>query len=106
MSKHTQGPWGRGELDGESVYIWAYRSEGDDEGRLIGSASAEEVPEAECEANARLIAAAPELLDACIHLLHWQEMERTNVGARHGPALLRTALEKARAAIANARGEA
>lgn len=63
---HTPGPWG---CDGTEVHAehlvicTAYRSRTDDEGNWMSN---EEV-----EANARLIAAAPELLRALRNLLPW-----------------------------------
>ena len=65
MSKHTPGPW---ELRGWSVkcptnnFRVARIGEADKALRQFGDY---EDMEAECRANARLIAAAPELLEAC-----------------------------------------
>jgi hypothetical protein len=53
----------------------------------------DELPEAEREANARLIAAAPELLEALEYLLRYSDQQDTRAGA------------KARAAIQKARGQ-
>jgi hypothetical protein len=58
---HTPGRWECGELDSGTIYIWAYQHEGDDEGLLIGQVTTDEVPDADCDANARLIITAPEL---------------------------------------------
>lgn len=56
--------------------------------------------EEECEANARLIAAAPELLEALEDLLGWRD-DSNNL---HKPIEVRAAYMRARAAIAKARG--
>jgi len=68
VSKHTPGPWalepasmGFGGVygpDGEIVFALAY-------------ARPDERPEAECEANAHLIAAAPEMLEALREALEY-----------------------------------
>lgn len=85
MSKHTPGPWSRDKNDslcspdGRQVYVWnsglgnSYRSD-------------------ETDANARLIAAAPELLEALEAMLP-------------GAEAMGWETSKARAAIAKARGE-
>ncbi len=59
MKKHTPGPWYRGEVD-NSIYIW---EEGGD-GGFIAEVSSEDTDAETLVANARLIAAAPELLEA------------------------------------------
>lgn len=57
MSGHTKGPW---EFDGE--YVWADSVKG-----YVADPNMEDVPNAEeREANGRLIAAAPEMLEALI----------------------------------------
>jgi len=96
MSKHTPGPWehtgqgyivgkedngyGLGYVDVCSVYLRAVR------GRT--------------NANARLIAAAPDLLEALDALLYAYQ-DQGNTGSTHDDKVL-----QARAAIAKARGEA
>src|SRR5690349_17056477 len=57
MSRHTPGPWHYS--DGQDVYTHQVR---DADNRLLGSCSQGTRPE--LEANARLMAAAPELLEA------------------------------------------
>jgi hypothetical protein len=69
MAKHTPGPWEYGELEGDTIYLWAYRNEADDEGVLVATATREEVETKACEANARLIAAAPGYHQAVVDLL-------------------------------------
>lgn len=89
-TKHTPGPWHVGDLDknyqrivcGEHIEIatcWHH---------CVGSI------EREMEANARLIAAAPDLLEACRYIVEAGET---------GDEML--AIENARAAIAKATGE-
>lgn len=93
MAQHTPGPWSHGELSGDIL---------DPRGRSICEildANGEPhggVPIKQAEANARLIAAAPELLNAL------KEMLRSMVG-RHDESV--PAVERARAAIAKATGE-
>ena len=98
VTKHTPGPWSAEECrSGFAVY--AYKSgeavvqTEDDEGRYGTIAN---------EANARLIAAAPELLDACEALARLCERFGVNpVTVSGGPS----SLDRARAAIAKAKGE-
>ena len=84
MTKHTQGPW---LVEGRAVYAL------NDDGYNRFSALVQDAhtPGDELEANARLIAAAPELLEALECLL---EMGHAKAG------------DLARAALAKARGEA
>lgn len=100
---HTPGPWkvyhpistaeslGIDAASGESVVVWGERHEG-----IIGERR---------EANARLIAAAPELLEAlrfCIPALEWSVANSPSAVRRSSA---RSDLEIARAAIAKATGE-
>jgi hypothetical protein len=97
-TKHTKGPWEANILkrpDGTfqgTPYIYAPDSE--DGGRFVG----EVFTTPECEANARLIACAPELLDVA-ELVVWMfsgETERSG----HLDGLIK----QAEAAIAKAKG--
>jgi hypothetical protein len=99
MNAHTPGPW-LIETDRESGgfvilgddYEVAVVTPPDDDSEAIGSA----------EADAVLIAAAPELLDACKRLLTFNEELAVDVGvSTHYPSA-----ELARAAIAKAEGRA
>lgn len=64
MSGHTKGPW---EFDGE--YVWADSVKG-----YVADPNMEDVPNAEeREANGRLIAAAPEMLEALIAMVETGE---------------------------------
>lgn len=72
--KHTPGPWVPGEAAYETMHDAQYRvfiSIGTQEAPMnIGYVSATQlVPLAQAEANAKLVAASPELLDACKHAL-------------------------------------
>lgn len=58
------------------------------------------------QANARLIAAAPELLDACMAMLEWDDREKDHaIDFNARMDLCRAAFDKARAAIAKATGQ-
>jgi len=95
MSKHTPGPWEvdleTGEINGGCAVLGAVYG-GDD-----FPCSEEDMSE-ECKANARLIAAAPDLLKACkgvlIGLKAYETLGRKNIH-----------LDALRAAIAKAEGE-
>jgi hypothetical protein len=92
MNKHTPGPWAvEDSIDGPIVY--SEKTE-----VIISDCKNFAVPfgsiHEQCSANARLIAAAPELLDALLAIAG-DEVQRVN-GDLH---------KKARAAIAKARGE-
>ncbi|AVG38339.1 hypothetical protein MC81_02530 [Achromobacter insolitus] len=57
------------------------------------------------EADASLISAAPELLDACMAMLEWDDREQDHTVDFYARMdLCRAAFDKARAAIAQARG--
>ena len=88
-TKHTPGPWRALESKSSQHQVW----KGDDH---IASAWGTDVPGDEQLANARLIAAAPELLDALKRIVSVASVELT--GRRDD------VLEQARAAIAKATG--
>ena len=85
--KHTPGPWHHGQKNKRSVF-------GKDGWRVADCGTAFSKSDDEMEANARLIAAAPDLLEALKELRDWY---RENVGL---PAC------KANAAIDKAEGRA
>ena len=99
-SAHTAGPWEYGPAENYNGFWIAPR------GRLPTLASVERCGQqlnvmahnfpGSTEANARLIAAAPDLLDALNALVDWQ------AEVKH--AVPRTFLDAARAAIAKAEG--
>ena len=93
-SKHTPGPWEAGDLepftDGGATYVYADKAP---EGKRLPAIALEP----NSETNARLIAAAPDLLEACKGMLK----ERGLDGHQHsGMAIVWK--DKARAAIAKA----
>ena len=88
---HTPGRW----LAWPGLYCWNVAAAN---GPRTFNVAKINTDRAEQEANAHLIAAAPELLEACEALAHWDECWPS--------AALEGALRKARAAIAKAKGEA
>lgn len=94
MSKHTKGQWLSGQwMNGpcESgwIDIWAIDKNGE---KTLPFAACKHIDQ---DANARLIAAAPELLEALVDVMF-----------RHVPFSIKADYaEKARAAIAKATGE-
>ena len=109
MSKHTPGPW-QAEQAGMNGKIieWFVRVDGDD--IAIASAICDRAGNIS-EANARLIAAAPDLLEALEQTLQlaidWEDEARGTwqdeaLGFLHNDDPI---IKKARAAIAKAKGE-
>jgi hypothetical protein len=99
--KNTPGPWTYERRGWEGQYIWGDddRIPGPDKKRFIADVS---LAYDGAEANARLIAAAPELLEALILLEH-EMVESGNAGSTdYG---WKPAIEKTRAAIAKATGQ-
>jgi hypothetical protein len=107
MSKHTPGPWAVFRRDGYSTYIHAI-NEGDEINTFQvaschSATSRKYFPtRGEAEANARLIAAAPELLEALQAMLRMTERHATHglIATPGSPVAL------ARAAIKKAEGQA
>lgn len=106
--KHTPGPW-RVSSESPRIIQKDYRAIGSDAGFLIASTMGHDnsgfyASEQEADANARLIAAAPELLealtDAVIDFDNWAAHEDN-----HPHEHLVVWVEKARAAIAKAKWE-
>ena len=108
MSKHTAGPWWVSTSNGER--IWAH-----DGSILVAETQLSNMNTMfERKANARLIASAPELLKALEELLESTEIPPDrNCSCHISPpcgdcvdySYLRHSIEKAKAAIAKARGE-
>ena len=100
MSKHTEGPWffdqhGHvyGTLEGKPI-------EGAPGGKTILHPH---VCTPRRIANARLIAAAPELLEACLAMIEWDDREKDHaVDFYKRMELCEITFQKARAAIAKA----
>ena len=97
MSKHTPGPW----LMRESATHVTVTN-------ALGDAVFHDDKRIPCVmADARLIAAAPELLEACLAMIEWDDREKDHaVDFRKRMELCEQAFQKARAAIAKATGEA
>lgn len=93
-AKHTPGPWAYGEECGLTREIW-----GDNGPELYAIAQTRHGDPGQCEANARLIAAAPELLEALISMIE-APVYFSAVGAEKR----KKAREKARYAITKATG--
>lgn len=97
MSKHTPGPWHVAE-------------EMDDDDNVLYTVEADNLPvadiyrKAEHEANARLIAAAPELLEALKELIAW-DLESLPGEVSLGYSGIEQDIAHAKAAIAKALGE-
>lgn len=66
MSKHTKGPWKQHLVD-ETVIIDSRREQ------IAQACGDYPLNAVEIEANARLIAAAPDLLEALKHAVHWHD---------------------------------
>jgi hypothetical protein len=105
--KHTPGPWKINEdrflaCTEDEFFKNVYGSNGYACGRAYGETREE------CEANARLIAAAPDLLDACKHLnavcFDFAECN-ANGKTEFDTDVMIDAIETMRAAIAKAGGE-
>lgn len=95
--KHTPGPWEYGEERGLCREIHA-----DNGPELFAIAQTRHGDPEICEANARLIAAAPELLEALIAFRDGGPQGGQNFAEWHES--YRPAIDKARAAIAKATG--
>lgn len=106
--KHTPGPWVIGNNHDASSEDFIIRQGDDLDALAIGSAFVDHIglPLDEARHNAALIAAAPELLEA----LAWFADELQGIIHQicpHGvPLIVSEAHDKARAAIARAKGEA
>jgi len=100
MSKHTPGPWHTGAFGNQIVYAadgWAVANAQVNHHQHKGFE--------EMQANASLIAAAPELLEACVAMIEWDAREEDHAVDFHARMMLcKAAFQKARAAIAKAEG--
>jgi hypothetical protein len=110
-SKHTPGPWVRGTTSGGALGVWQAGSPADSPEICIVASS----PSERDWNNARLLAAAPDLLDALRALLAWSEDAEVKIDGEWGSGRtlgdiaadgdLSDEIANARAAIAKARGE-
>ena len=104
-AKHTPGPWYP--LPGRHNISIRYKT-GDKDIPMINVASvrgqySDGCPYGTSEGNARLILAAPELLEACQAMIEWDDREQDHaVDFSARTELCRVAFDKARAAIAKA----
>jgi hypothetical protein len=111
MSKHTEGPWsfahnGAGDFKTACIDICQSNSK-EFRGQVAYLQSAEHIEGitmAECGANARLIAAAPDLLEALEDLTDDIAGRFDMDSPSTNPGMV-AAVHNARAAIAKARGE-
>ena len=71
MSSHSPGPW-KIWSDAWDIQVRGQADVRTADGRLVAAVSSRnDTNDRECEANARLIAAAPELLEMLRHMVHW-----------------------------------
>ena len=102
QSKHTPGPWSVLVNDED---LWLIEHENQQIAAVSGQFVADDYGNCPLEpeemANARLIAAAPDLLEALTKLA----LATSSVGVGHISMNQRTALKEARVAIAKAKGE-
>ena len=106
MSKHTPGPWevvNNPPNEDGSTATSIYGSDQYVADVYCGYAGSKNMPNAEAAANARLIAAAPELLEALDGMIQVYGGDRDWNGPKHSTELELIAM--ARAAIAKATGE-
>jgi len=108
MSTHTQGPWriGSNSVGGPTITTADKRSTIADI-RTCGSVHCGGPQHPETNANARLIAAAPDLLDALCEMIEGDEeaIMRAEALGIPFPEEMLGAYKKARAAIAKATGD-
>lgn len=98
MSKHTPGPWG---FDLEDNWVYSFRENGTQ--MLVAQARSISVTTEVRDANARLIAAAPDLLTALQAATEALDILRRGYGCEVS-GLCYPALNDCRAAIAKATG--
>lgn len=108
--KHTPGPWTvvklrhcqaievSGDTNSRICTLWDHHSFQD---QPCGSIESQDKTQAEIDANARIIAAAPELLAACKSMSAWD----TETAISH-PGSFTAAMQMIRAAIAKSEGGA
>ncbi len=105
MSKHTKGPWAftEGRADRQEMSQVFTEKDRDFQIAMVTCEALNKSQRAEDIANARLIAAAPELLNA-LTLALWRIENPAQAGAAQCKAAMHTDLSIIRAAIAKATG--
>ncbi len=104
MNKHTPGPWSLGEPErvGEGLHAPIHAQKHGELAMVVWQmedARIERVRSIDCEANAHLIAAAPELLESLTNLVGLARLGAAHLDKYHA------ALASAEAVIAKARGK-
>lgn len=104
-TKYTKGPWRWSDRFQTSDGRLTFSLLGADGFGILSCDGDANSPQNVNVADAHLIAAAPELLEACVVLIEWDEREKDHAVNFHARmALCDAALLKARAAIAKAEG--
>lgn len=98
MTKFTKGPWELF-LTGDERCIYIGLDLFGSSNKVVTTVDCDDLPEAEAQANSRLIAAAPELYEALDDLVRITD-DGFNLTS------ISVAIQIARAALAKARGEA
>lgn len=112
MSKHTPGPWSIREVSKHGTSVDGFVGVGVawcGANTTVGNKGAHSISESEAEANARLIAAAPELLDALTRMLKQFPADSDLYAAGWDSSAINEACDAydaARAAVRKATGEA
>lgn len=105
MSKHTPGPWNLFNTAEIFTNLGAVNAEGieatSNDGWMIADCDMGGLSLSEIKANAMLIAAAPDLLEALEVMIEFV----ANVHANKAQTICYSEMDKARAAIAKAKGE-
>lgn len=104
MSKHAPGPWSLGspEVAGKGLFVPVHAELHGELATVVWRMeddTFDEVPSLGCEANAKLIAAAPELLESLTNLVGLAKLGAARLDKYHA------ALATAEAVIAKARGD-
>jgi hypothetical protein len=101
QTQHTPGPWKIRSIGvNGSQTVYAMRND------VATAYDRAPMVKGECEANAQLIAAAPELLEALQEALAWCEIDATDEDGFPSQEMLENRVEILREAIAKATGGA
>lgn len=109
MNKHTPGPWGICKWDSKTIeariqYLHEDDEDAEPESIVVADVYGGDLEGREADANARLIAAAPELLEALKELIAWG-LESLPGEVSLGYSGIEQDIAHAKAAIAKALGE-